>query len=141
MRGLRPLGQNPRIALFGDRLKTSGDIYPAGENHRVDAGADRALRRAGIVAAIENRLEPRHWHGLTHGVDDRLEPARPGRDTGIRGAGDDDGVARIGRSARRSDGLGQRMDHKDRRAAIIAAAGGRPGGRRDVSPCVRLRRS
>ena len=55
MRGLRPLGQNPRIALFGDRLKTSGDIFPAGKDDPLDAGADRALRRAGIVAAIENR--------------------------------------------------------------------------------------
>ena len=142
MRGLRSLGENPALAVSGNRREALGDVGPPVEDHRVDPGADRALRRAGIVAAVKNRFELCGRHGLARRIDDGLEPSRPGGDAGLGSAGDDDGTAGLGRGGCRGDGLCQRVNDKDWRASRTACgpAGGLPGGRRDVSPCARLRR-
>src|SRR6266581_6904095 len=45
-RGRRSIGEKPRAALAGDVGEALGHIGAAGEDDRLDPGADRALRRA-----------------------------------------------------------------------------------------------
>ena len=107
-------GRQQAAALgSGDRGEARGDIGPAGEDYPFDPGADRALRRPSVIAAIEDKAGTRLWHGVARGIDERLEPARPGIEPGIGRAQDDNRPAGFRRGGQCRDRVDQRVDDEN----------------------------
>src|ERR1051325_289446 len=79
-RRFRPGRDQHRAALPGDVGEAGGDISASGEDDALDPGTDRALRGAGIVAAIEQRGCVRRRYRAAAGGGKGAEPARTGTD-------------------------------------------------------------
>src|SRR5437764_13656868 len=69
-----PFGQQLSAGMRRNIGKTCRDIGPAGKNNRLDPGADRRHRCAGICTAIENCGERRVRNSLSRGMP---HPAAP----------------------------------------------------------------
>jgi len=110
---IRARCQKPPASGGGDRGKALGDIGSAGKDDRLNAGPDRALRRAGIVTAIEDELAARRRHRRAGGIDQPLEPARAGINSGARRAQQRDGLRGYSRGLESRDRVVQRMDDDD----------------------------
>lgn len=113
-----PGRQEASAARRRDRSEAGGDIAAAGEDYRLDTDADRALRCAGVIAAIEDEGGVGRRYCFARGVRERLEPAGSPIDSGIGGAQQRDRPPDFGGRGERGQCLGQRMDDHDWGVAI-----------------------
>jgi len=100
--------------LACDVGEPAGDIAAAGEDHSFGLCPDRGQHRAGPVAAIEQRGEPGAGDGLACGSDERSEPAGAGVNSGIGGAGEDQGLIEACGGLQRADRVRERVDDDNR---------------------------
>jgi len=77
------LDQQGRAALARDGGEAFDDIRSSGEDQGLDAGADRGLRRAGIIAAIQYGSESGVRYGGPACVDEGAPPSRADRQPGF----------------------------------------------------------
>jgi hypothetical protein len=111
-------GQYLGARCCGDPGEAFGDIGAADEDDRVDPGAECRLHRARLVAAIEDRVEPRARLGLPRGLHHSLEPAGAGIDPGIGRAQQCHAASGVGGGFERRHGVGQGMDDNSRRLRL-----------------------
>jgi len=111
-RGGRPNRAQCHTALLGDVGETRGDIRPPAKITASIPARIAAWAGAGIVAAIENAVNFGGRHCRVGRLDHRAKPARPGIDTGIGWAQEQERRPVSAAAVRTGDCVRERMDDK-----------------------------
>ena len=87
------LRQEPHPGWPRNVCEAQRDIGTPGKDNPLDLGPDRRQRRPGIIAAIEQRREPRLWNRLARRRNQRHKPPRAEIAASIRGTHQHDRAA------------------------------------------------